>query len=120
MEVPATEKLLKDNPNPRFPSRCILEALDIALHGNACQYTDGDGRTLFAKPNHGTAMGPCHACDYVDIFMGELDRELVPYCPVTLLPSRALPRCKKELMYLDWSRFRDNGITTLPNSLLCI
>ena len=88
----------------------------MALHTNSCQYTDGDGRTLFAKPNHGSAMGPCHACDYVDIFMGELDRELVPYCPVTLLPSRALPLCKNELMYLDWSRFRDNGITTLPNS----
>ena len=54
--------------------------------------------------------------DYVDIFMGEPDRELVRYCSVTLMPSRALPLCKNELMYLDWSRFRDNGITTLPNS----
>ena len=125
MRVPATgkqnktskkKKLPKENPNPKLSSRCILEALDIALHGDACQYMDGDGRTLFAKSNHGTAMGPCHACDYVDIFMGEPDREPVPYCSVTLLPSRALPLCKNELMYLDWSRFRDNGITTLPNS----
>ena len=111
--VPATEKLVKDHPNPRFPSKCLLEALDIALHGNACQYTDGDGRTLFAKPNHGTAMCPCHA---VDIFMGELDRELVSCCPVPLLSSRAPPLCKEEFMYLDWSRFRDNGITILPNA----
>ena len=116
MEVPATEKLLKDNPNPKFPSTCILEALDIALHGNACQYTDGNGRTLFAKPNHGTGMGPCHACDYVDIFMGELDRELVSHCPVLLLSSRAPPRCKEEHMYLDCSRFGDDSITILPNA----
>ena len=71
---------------------------------------------VFAKLNHGSAMGPCHACDYVDIFMGELDRELVSHCPVPLLSSRAPPRCKKELMYLAWSRFRADGITILPNA----
>ena len=110
--VPATEELLKENLNPEFPSRCILGALDITLRGSACQYTDGDGRTLFAKPNHGTAMGPCHACYYVDIFMGEPDRELVSHCPIPFLSSRAPPQCKEELMYLDWSRF----ITFLPNA----
>ena len=88
----------------------------MALHSNSCQYTEGDGRTLFAKPNHGSAMGPCHPCDYVDIVMGELDRELVSHCLVPLLSSRAPPLCKEEFMYLDWSRFRDNGITILPNA----
>ena len=88
----------------------------MALHTNSCQYTDGDGRTLFAKPSHGSAMGLCHACDYVDIFMGELDRELVSHCPVPLLSSRAPPRCKEELMYLAWSRFRVDGITILPKA----
>ena len=86
------------------------------LHSNLCQYTEGDGRTLFAKPNHGSAMGPCHACDYVDIVMGELDRELVSHCLVPLLLSRAPPRCKEELMYLAWSRFRVDGITILPKA----
>ena len=61
------KRLPKDNPNPKFPSRCVLEALDIGLHGNACQYTDGDGRTLFAKPNHGTEKDLCHTCDYVEL-----------------------------------------------------
>ena len=61
------KRLPKDNPNPKFPSRCVLEALDIGLHGNACQYTDGDGRTLFAKPNHGTAKDLCHTCDFVEL-----------------------------------------------------
>ena len=73
---------------------------------------------FFARPNHGTVVGPCHACDYVDIFMDELDRELVSRCPVPLLIlwSRAPPWCKEELIYLDWSRFRDDGITILPNA----
>ena len=81
-----------------------------------CKYTDGNGRTFFAKPNHGTAMGLCHSCDCVDVFMGELDRELVSHCPVPLLASRAPPRCMEEVMYLDWSRFTDDGINILPNA----
>lgn len=110
------KKLLEENPNPEVLSQCILEALDIALNNNTCQYADGDGVTLYAKPNHGTAMGPCHACDYVDIFMGELDEQLVSYCPVPLLSSRVPPQSQEELLYLDWSRFRDDGFTILPDS----
>ena len=34
MDVPATKNLIKENPNPKLPSKCILEVLDIALHGN--------------------------------------------------------------------------------------
>ena len=76
----------------------------------------GGGRTLFSKPNHGSATGPCHACDYVHIFMGELDRELVSRCPIPLLSSRAPPRFREELVYFDWSRFKDDDITISPNA----
>jgi hypothetical protein len=56
-------------------------------------------------------MGPCHACDYVDVFMGELDKLCIDNSPVPLLSSLKPPeeRDKK----LDWSRFRDDGLTFL-------
>ena len=63
------------------------------------------------------SMGPCHACDYVDVFMGELGRELASRCPVPLLSSIVPPQCREELVYLDWSRLRDDGITILPDSV---
>ena len=55
-------------------------------------------------------------CDSVDIFMGELDREPVSRCPVSLLLSRAPQRCKEELLYFDLCIFRDDGITILPKA----
>lgn len=42
-----------------------------------------------ATPNKGTSMGPCHACDYVDVFTGELDEKLVNTATVSLLTSIA-------------------------------
>ena len=33
--------------------------------------------TLQGEPWNGYGMGPCHSCDYVDIFMNELDVDLV-------------------------------------------
>ena len=58
-------------------------------------------------------MGPAHSCDYVDIFMGELDRSLVNTSPVPLVLT-LLPTEDREMhQQLDWSRFRDDGFTIL-------
>ena len=92
-----------------------MEGLTIALNNNVCQYTTGDGQTLYAKPVMGTAMGPAHSCDYVDVFMGKLDKELVDHCPVPLLTSLLPPavRDREEYRALDWNRFRDDGLIIL-------
>ena len=59
---------------------------------------------LYAPPNRGSAMGPNHACDYVAVFVSELDWKLMSTCPVPLLLS-LLPRLLQgQYRYLDWSR----------------
>lgn len=115
MGVPAVEKLLKKHPSPlEIPTRCVIEGLSIALDNNTCYYEDGEGEVIYATPNNGTAMGPAHAPTYVDVFMGELDKKLVESCPVPLLSSLSNgKRVKQE--NLDWSRYRDDGFTVLPN-----
>ena len=116
MGVPAVKLQLSKFPSPLdIPKDCIVEALEIALNNNSCEYTDGEGKRTNAAPNSGTAMGPCHACDYVDVFMGQLDEKLVAESPVPLLSSLQGQQGNKELSYLDWSRFRDDGFSILPN-----
>ena len=116
MGVPATQALLEKHPNPDgIPTPCILEALQLCLDLNACMYTSGDGSSFIAKPSQGVAMGPCHACDYVDVFMNELDQKLIDTSPVPLLTSLKNPPLTDEHNSLNWSRFRDDGITILPN-----
>ncbi|WP_419629348.1 hypothetical protein, partial [Thiolapillus sp.] len=61
-------------------------------------------------------MGPSHACDYVDIFMSELDKKLVSTCPVPLLSSLVPHHLQEQYRYLDWSRFRDDGFALLLDS----
>ena len=53
-------------------------------------------------------MGPCHAPDYVDVFMGELDNKLVQNSPIQLLENDSEDES-------CWSRFRDDGFTVIPN-----
>jgi hypothetical protein len=114
MGVPATRRMLEAHPTPLdVPTQCVMEALQIALDNNVCQYTPDDGITVYAKPNMGTAMGPAHSCDYVDIYMGELDEKLVKKCPVPLLTSLLTGRDETEFKSWNWSRFRDDGITIL-------
>lgn len=119
MGVPAVAKMLKKHPSPSNVSKeCVVEGLKITLNNNVCAYTDGAGETIIASPNHGTAMGPCHACDYVDIFMGELDQKLVNESPVPLVSS-LVPKQMSEIQqtkHLDWNRFRDDGFAILPDS----
>ena len=114
--IPATLKKLKNNPgNMNIPIECILEALKIVLNHNCSKYIDGKNNIIFARPNHGTAMGPCHSCDFVDIYMGELDELLTKNCPIPLLSSITPCNTQKHLNYLDWSRYRDDGIALIPD-----
>ena len=112
MGVPAVRHMLNTFPSPYLPlTDCIIEALQICLDCNVCKFQTGDGKTHIRIPNRGTAMGPCHACDYADIFMGVLDKKTVEQCPVPLLTS--LDASLGSERALDWSRFRDDGITFL-------
>ena len=61
-------------------------------------------------------MGPNHACDYVDMFLSELDRKLVSTCPVPLLSSLLPHHLQEQYRYLDWSWFRDDGFAILLDS----
>ena len=114
MGVPAIRKMLNNFPSPYTPLvDCIIEALQICLDCNICKFTTGDGKTHLRIPNRGTAMGPCHACDYVDVFMGELDRKVVELSPVPTLSTLLPPQIQRENEDLDWSRFRDDGISIM-------
>ena len=99
--------MLKQHPGKLDIKRdCILEALDISLNLNCSKYEDSKGDTIFARPIHGTAMGPCHSCDFVDIYMGELDKKLAEKCPVPLLTSILSNKTQEDLRHLDWSRYK--------------
>lgn len=113
MGVPATKSMLDQFPSPLdIPTSCVLDALSLCLDNNACVYKS-ETETIYAKPNQGTAMGPSHACDYVDVFMSRLDEELVASSPVPLLSSTLPLHLQNSLKNLDWSRFRDDGFTIL-------
>ena len=114
MGVPAVKKMLIEHPGPNgYPIECVIEALQLCLTCNGGRYTTGDGVTHYIKPIRGTAMGPCHACDYCDVFMGELDEKLIKTCKVPLISS-LLPKDSQLIdENLDFTRFRDDGISIL-------
>ena len=116
MGLPAVISPLKEHPS-RLGIRtdCVIEALDKALTNNTCVYTD-ETTSIYVRPNRGTAMGPNHACNYVDVFMSELDRKLVSTCPVPLLSSLLPCHLQEQYRYLDWWRFRDDGFAILLDS----
>ena len=117
MGIPAVREMLNEHPSPlKIPTECVVEGLKISLDNNACYYTDGEGNTVFASPNNGTAMGPCHAPDYVDIFMGKLDKKLVESSPIPLLASVPGSNVEgDEMDHVSWSRYRDDGFIIIPN-----
>ena len=66
--ISAVRKAL-DSRLVKFPStNCIVEAIEICLQTNNCQFS---GINLVQK--HGTAMGPKNACSYADLAMGLID-----------------------------------------------
>ena len=116
MGVPAVKRMLDMFPSPYIPlTDCIIEALQICLSCNICKFTTGDGKNHLRMPNRGTAMGPCHACDYVDVFMGQLDKQTVDESPVPLLSTLLPTEIQKDNLDINWSRFRDDGITFLAD-----
>ena len=118
MGVPAVEKLLNLHPGDgKYPTECIIEALQLCLTCNACKYVTGDGKVNYATPTRGTAMGPSHACDYCDIFMGELDELLIQRCPVPLLSSLLPPDENEADKEIDFCRFRDDGLALIQKDL---
>ena len=116
MRLPAVASLLREHPSQLgIRTDCVLEALDIALTNNTCAYSN-ESISTFARPNRGTAMGPSHACDYVDVFMSELDKKLVSTCPVPLLSSLVPRHLQEQYRYLDWLQFGDDGFALLLDS----
>ena len=57
-------------------------------------------------------MGPCHACDYVDVLMGQLDKQTVDESPVPLLSTLLPTQMQKDNLDIN---FRDDGITYLAD-----
>ena len=114
MGIPAVNRLLGKYPNPDgFSKQCILDGLDICLSCNACGYQPGDGVWQYFNHNRGTSTGPCHACEYVDIFMGNMDDHIVEHSPVPLLSTLLPANQKTENSDLDFTRYRDDGINLL-------
>ena len=68
--ISAVRKAL-DSRLVKFPStNCIVEAIEICLQTNNCQFS---GINFVQK--HGTAMGPKNACSYADLAMGLIDEK---------------------------------------------
>ena len=62
--ISAVRKAL-DSRSVKFPStECIVEAIEICLQSNNCQFS---GKNFVQK--HGTAMGHKNACSYADLAM---------------------------------------------------
>ena len=117
MGIPAVNRMLGEYPNPDgIGKQCILEGLDICLKCNACGYQPSDGIWQYFNHNRGTSTGPCHACEYVDIFMGNMDDHIVENSPVPLLSSLLTANQKTENLDLDFTRYRDDGINILLDS----
>ena len=86
------------------------------LKCNACGYQPSDGIWQYFYHNRGTSTGPCHACEYVDIFMGNMDDHIVENSPVPLLSSLLTANQKTVNSDLDFTRYRDDGINILLDS----
>ena len=66
----AVRKVL-DSRSEKFPSTdCIIEAVEICLQTNNCQFANCN----FIQ-KHGTAMGPKNACSYAHLAMGSIDEK---------------------------------------------
>ena len=100
MGIPAVKRLLESNPNPDgLSTDLITEALTICLEKNFCEFC---GEHF--KGNSGVQMGPYHACDYADIFVGELDEQIVEKL------------AENNIEHTQWTIFRDDGWDILLNA----
>ena len=72
---------LQTDPSPLGLSPdTVVSGLRICLRCNCVQF-----KNKFYIPNRGVAMGACHACDFSDIWMGEITQKHLDDCPVNTL-----------------------------------
>ena len=85
------ERRLQTNPSPLGLSpETIVAGLRICMRCNCVQFKD-----KFYTPNRGVAQGACHACDFSDIWMGDITQRHLDTCPVDTL---------------HFSLYRDDGL----------
>ena len=90
------ERRLQTNPSPLGLSpETIVSGLKICLRWNYVQFQD-----MYYLPNRGVAMGACHACDFADIWMGNITVKHLDTCP---------------LETLHFILYRDDGLDQLRN-----
>ena len=70
------------------------------MEENICEFLE-----RYFCPNTGTATGPPHACDFADIFMGELDKVM----------GEKLEEANVE--NIGWTIYRDDGWLVVTNGL---
>ena len=72
---------LQSNPSPLGMSPdTIVNGLRICMKCNCVQF-----KGKFYLPNRGVAMGACHACDFTDIWMGDITQKHLDSNPVNSL-----------------------------------
>ena len=72
---------LQTNPSPLGLSPdTLVQGLRICLRCNCIQFKE-----KFYLPNRGVAMGACNACDFSDIWMGDITQQHLDTCPVDTL-----------------------------------
>ena len=80
-------------PNPEgLSTELVMDLAQICVDENTCECL-----CQFYCPNCGTTTGPPHACDFADIFMGELDEKVE-----TELENRGIE-------HTGWTIYRDDG-----------
>ena len=77
----SVHRRLQTNPSPLGLSPdTVVKGLRICLRCNCVQFKD-----KFYLPKRGVAMGACHACDFSDIWMGDITQKHLDTCPVDTL-----------------------------------
>ena len=75
------ERRLQTNPSPLGISPAtIVEGLRICMRCNCVKF-----KGKFYLPNRGVAMGSCHACDFSDVWMGDITEHHINTCTVDTL-----------------------------------
>ena len=94
----SVRRRLTDNPSPLGLSPETIErGLRICMRCNAIKFQD-----KFYLPKRGVAQGTCHACDFTDLWMGEVTQKHLDTSP---LPT------------LHFQLYRDDSIDILVNGV---
>ena len=75
------ERRLQTNPSPLGISPAtIVEGLRICMRCNCVKF-----KNKFYLPNRGVAMGACHACNFSDVWMGDITQKHLDTYPLSSL-----------------------------------